>query len=59
MYATENKLLRGTEHKSSSNEFNAFKSNNYPILAQAGIDINYNLNVISKGALKFTKNSQK
>ena len=52
----ENKLLRGNRtHKSSSNEFNAFKSNNYPILAQAGIDINYNLNVISKGALKSLK----
>tara|TARA_B100000945_G_C20338264_1_gene576030 strand:+ start:80 stop:1111 length:1032 start_codon:yes stop_codon:yes gene_type:complete len=52
----ENKLMRGNRtHKCSSNEFNAFSSNNYPILAQAGIDINYNQNVISKGALKTLK----
>ena len=52
----ENQLMRGNRtHKSSSNEFNAFKSNNYPILAQAGIDINYHQNVISNGALKTLK----
>ena len=34
----ENKLMRGNRtHKCSSNEFNAFSSNNYPILAQAGL----------------------
>lgn len=52
----ENQLMRGNRtHKSSSNEFNAFNSYNYPILAKAGIDINYNQNVISKGALKTLK----
>ncbi len=52
----ENQLMRGNRtHKASSNEFNAFKSYNYPILAQAGIDINYNHSVISKGALKSLK----
>ncbi len=40
----EYKLYRGNRTtKLSSNHFNAFESFNYPILAEAGIDIAYNL----------------
>jgi len=34
--------------KISSNHFDAFKSYNYPVLAEAGIDINYNKSAILK-----------
>ena len=49
----EYKLLRGNRsHKSNSNDFNAFSSHNYPPLAKAGIDIDYNFNYIRKAATK-------
>jgi len=49
----EYKLLRGNRtHKSNSHDFNAFSSHNYPPLAKAGIDIDYNFNYIRKSATK-------
>ena len=49
----ETELYRGNRTtKRSAEHFNAFKSNNYPPLAQAGININYNrdhINYIPKG----------
>ncbi|MCX7953935.1 MAG: type I asparaginase [Bacteroidales bacterium] len=45
----ENKLFRGNRTiKYSATQFNAFASPNYPELAYAGIEINYNLNFINK-----------
>ncbi|MDD3567648.1 MAG: type I asparaginase [Bacteroidales bacterium] len=39
----ENQLFRGNRTtKHNSEHFNAFRSDNYPVLAQAGISINYN-----------------
>ena len=49
----EYKLLRGNRtHKCNSNDFNAFSSYNYPALAKAGIDIDFNYNYIRKSATK-------
>lgn len=53
-------LLRGNRcSKISANQFEAFRSPNYPKLAEAGIDINYNherlLKPISDKLLVFTK----
>lgn len=43
----ENKLFRGNRTtKLSTEHFNAFDSPNYPLLAEAGIDIKYNYNAI-------------
>ena len=39
--------------KISSNHFDAFKSYNYPVLAEAGIDINYNKSAILKPSNEF------
>jgi len=48
----ENKLLRGNRAtKYSSKHFNAFISENYPPLANAGIEIEYNYNYINKNIL--------
>ena len=45
----DSKLLRGNRStKVSSEEFNAFRSPNYPPLAEAGINIRYNKDVIRK-----------
>jgi L-asparaginase len=44
----ENKLFRGNRViKSSAEYFNAFKSYNYPVLAQVGVHIKYNFAAIS------------
>tara|TARA_B100001250_G_scaffold413000_1_gene445742 strand:+ start:1016 stop:2044 length:1029 start_codon:yes stop_codon:yes gene_type:complete len=49
----EYKLLRGNRaHKCNSNDFNAFSSYNYPALAKAGIDIDFNYNYIRNSATK-------
>lgn len=46
-----NKLMRGNRTtKTSSDSFDAFKSNNYPNLAVSGIEIDYNNAVIQKKA---------
>lgn len=46
-----NKLMRGNRTtKTSSDSFDAFKSNNYPNLAVSGIEIDYNSAVIQKKA---------
>jgi len=43
----ENKLLRGNRTtKTSAEHFNAFESPNYPLLAEAGISIKYNVGAI-------------
>lgn len=40
-------LIRGNRaQKVQSSKFDAFKSENYPVLAEAGIEINYNYNAI-------------
>jgi len=45
----ENKLLRGNRtHKHNAEYFNAFRSDNLPNLAEAGIHINYNYPLIFK-----------
>lgn len=45
----EYRLLRGNRTtKISANHFNAFASGNYPVLAQAGVEIDYNMSVIQK-----------
>lgn len=45
----QNKLFRGNRTtKYSAEQFNAFKSENYPLLAEAGMRINYNRNAIMK-----------
>jgi L-asparaginase len=45
----EYKLYRGNRtFKYNSQHFDAFKSPNYPALAEAGVDINYNTNVFLK-----------
>ncbi len=45
----ENKLLRGNRtHKHNAEYFNAFRSDNFPHLAEAGIHINYNFPIIFK-----------
>lgn len=43
----ENKLFRGNRTtKHNAEHFNAFRSDNYPILAHAGVNINYNFDNI-------------
>lgn len=43
----ENKLMRGNRTtKTSAEHFNAFESPNYPLLAEAGISIKYNVGAI-------------
>lgn len=50
-----NKLMRGNRTtKTSSDSFDAFKSNNYPNLAVSGIEIDYNSAVIQKKATTAT-----
>lgn len=47
----DNRLIRGNRaRKSSSDDFNAFVSPNYPLLAEAGINIRYNRQFILKPA---------
>ncbi len=44
----ENQLMRGNRtHKYSAEHFDAFKSPNYPVLAKAGVHINYDLAAIN------------
>lgn len=52
----ENQLYRGNRtHKFNAQNFEAFHSFNYPVLATAGITINYNRNVIHKPNFKKLK----
>ncbi|MDR2065323.1 MAG: type I asparaginase [Prevotellaceae bacterium] len=45
----ENKLFRGNRTtKHSAEDFNAFRSYNYPVLAESGVEIKYNLPAIAK-----------
>lgn len=45
----ESKLYRGNRtHKINAENFNAFQSANYPILAEAGVHIKYNYNALKK-----------
>lgn len=45
----ENDLFRGNRvHKFSSEDFEAFRSFNYPKLAEVGVNIKYNLNAIAQ-----------
>lgn len=56
----ENCLYRGNRvHKSNAEQFEAFRSENYPILAEAGIHIKYNLPYICKINNKKLKVSKK
>ena len=49
----ENDLMRGNRtSKTSADNFNAFHSYNYPVLAHAGISIHYNLPHIYRSKLK-------
>jgi L-asparaginase len=49
----EYKLYRGNRtFKYNSSHFDAFRSPNYPILAEAGVTINYFRDVLSKGSAK-------
>ncbi|MBN2681474.1 MAG: asparaginase [Bacteroidales bacterium] len=51
----ENKLFRGNRTtKHNAEYFNAFRSNNYPLLAEAGINIHYNF-----GAIHYGKSEEK
>lgn len=52
----ENKLYRGNRtHKSNAENFKAFLSGNYPLLAEAGVNIKYNHHVILKPNFKKLK----
>jgi L-asparaginase len=52
----EYKLYRGNRtFKYNSQHFDAFKSPNYPALAEAGVDINYNLTAFLKPSKKSLK----
>lgn len=52
----ENKLYRGNRtHKFNAQNFNAFRSFNYPPLVDAGIQLKYNLNAIHKPNFKKLK----
>jgi len=45
----EYQLFRGNRtHKFNAEHFDAFQSPNYPVLAEAGVSINYNLTAIAK-----------
>ena len=47
----EYRLYRGNRtHKFNAEHFDAFKSHNYPDLAEAGVNIKYNFNYISKAS---------
>jgi len=49
----ENKLFRGNRTtKFNAEDFNAFVSENYPILAEAGVHIRYNLPHLRKPNFK-------
>jgi L-asparaginase len=49
----ENQLLRGNRtHKYNAENFDAFLSGNYPVLAEAGVHIKYNYNYILKPNFK-------
>jgi L-asparaginase len=52
----EYKLYRGNRtFKYNSQHFDAFRSPNYPALAEAGVDIKYDLNAIQKASTKKLK----
>lgn len=52
----ENQLLRGNRtHKYNAENFDAFLSGNYPVLAEAGVHIKYNHNYILKPNFKKLK----
>ncbi len=52
----EYQLYRGNRtHKFNSEQFQAFQSANYPILAEAGVHIKYNLNALQKPSRKKLK----
>ena len=52
----ENQLFRGNRTtKVSSDHFDAFKSYNYPSLADIGVEINFNLNYLLKNKIKKIK----
>tara|TARA_B110000285_G_C15112321_1_gene611881 strand:- start:63 stop:1082 length:1020 start_codon:yes stop_codon:yes gene_type:complete len=52
----ENKLFRGNRTtKVSSDHFDAFKSYNYPCLAEIGVEINFNLNYLLQNKTKKLK----
>jgi L-asparaginase len=52
----EYQLYRGNRtHKFNSEHFQAFQSANYPVLAEAGVHIKYNLGAIKKGNAKKLK----
>jgi len=49
----EYKLYRGNRtYKYNSAHFDAFKSPNYPALAEAGVDIQYNISALLKPSKK-------
>ncbi len=56
----EYKLYRGNRtHKYNAEQFKAFRSSNYPLLAEAGLNLHYNKSFIRKpdsGATRFYKN---
>lgn len=52
----ENKLMRGNRtNKFNAENFNAFVSGNYPVLAEVGVHIRYNRNAILKPNYKHLK----
>jgi len=52
----ENQLFRGNRtHKINADDFEAFRSPNYPVLADAGVYIKYNRNAIHKPNFKKLK----
>ncbi len=52
----ENKLYRGNRtYKNNAEDFDAFASPNYPILANAGVSIKYNFDCIAKSLNKEVK----
>ena len=52
----ENELFRGNRtHKFNAQNFEAFRSSNYPALASAGVTLNYNKNAIHKPNFKKLK----
>ena len=52
----ENQLFRGNRtHKTNADDFEAFRSSNYPVLADAGVYIKYNRNAIHKPNFKKLK----
>ncbi|NOX47678.1 MAG: asparaginase [Chlorobi bacterium] len=56
----ENQLFRGNRtHKFNAENFEAFRSPNYPVLADAGVYIKYNRNAIHKPNFKKLKANKK